>query len=167
MEMLLGFGRYCLGKYLMLKHLEAMRVELLFLPLRPLRSRKGFIREDSVRIRGHANAWMALDVISFVIGWRSVWRHPKPQYWTACFRDENGKQRLMCHSRASSSSLVVLPYRPNMTIAVQFLDFRSTRAGPVKRPHGPQRAAALRLQRSREGRQPQPKAPAKAHRECD
>jgi len=69
-----------------------------------------------VRIRGHGNAWMALDVISFVIGWRSVWRHPKPQYWTACFRDENARQRLMCHSRASSSSLVVLPYRPNMTI---------------------------------------------------
>jgi hypothetical protein len=33
------------------------------------RSRTGFIREDSERIRGHGNAWMALDVISIVIGW--------------------------------------------------------------------------------------------------
>ena len=40
-----------------------------FLRLRPLRSRKGFIREDSERIRGHGNTWMALDVISFVIRW--------------------------------------------------------------------------------------------------
>jgi Phage integrase, N-terminal SAM-like domain len=23
----------------------------------------------------------------------SVWRHPESQYWTACFRDENGTQR--------------------------------------------------------------------------
>ena len=23
----------------------------------------------------------------------SVWRHPESQYWTACFRDENGRQR--------------------------------------------------------------------------
>jgi hypothetical protein len=36
--------------------------------LRPLRSRKRFIREDSERIRGHGNAWMALDVTS-IIGW--------------------------------------------------------------------------------------------------
>jgi len=87
-----------------------------FLRLRPVRSWKGFIREDSERVSGHGNAWMALDVISFVIGWRSVWRRPKSQYLTACFRDENGRQRLMCYSRASSSSLVVLQYRPKMTI---------------------------------------------------
>jgi hypothetical protein len=23
----------------------------------------------------------------------SVWKHPKSQYWTACFRDQNGRQR--------------------------------------------------------------------------
>jgi hypothetical protein len=23
----------------------------------------------------------------------SVWRHPESRYWTACFRDANGKQR--------------------------------------------------------------------------
>jgi hypothetical protein len=40
-----------------------------------LRSRKGFIREDSERIRGHGNAWMSLDVISFVIGWRASGRY--------------------------------------------------------------------------------------------
>ena len=35
----------------------------------PARSRKDFIREDSKRVSRHGNAWMALDVISFVIGW--------------------------------------------------------------------------------------------------
>jgi hypothetical protein len=40
-----------------------------FLRLRPLRSKSGFIREDSERESRHGNAWMALDVISFVIGW--------------------------------------------------------------------------------------------------
>jgi hypothetical protein len=43
-----------------------------FLRLRPLRSRKGFIREDSGRIRGHGNAWMALDVITIVIRWPAL-----------------------------------------------------------------------------------------------
>jgi hypothetical protein len=37
--------------------------------LRPLRSRKDFIREDSGRVRNDGNAWMALDVISIVIRW--------------------------------------------------------------------------------------------------
>jgi hypothetical protein len=23
----------------------------------------------------------------------SVWKHPESQYWTACFRDQNGRQR--------------------------------------------------------------------------
>jgi hypothetical protein len=23
----------------------------------------------------------------------SVWKHPKSQYWTACYRDQNGRQR--------------------------------------------------------------------------
>ena len=50
----------------MLNHLEAMGIEPCFLRLCPLRSRKGFIREDPERISGHGNAWMALDVISFV-----------------------------------------------------------------------------------------------------
>jgi hypothetical protein len=40
-----------------------------FLRLRPLKSSKGFVREDSERLSSHGNAWMALDVISFVIGW--------------------------------------------------------------------------------------------------
>ena len=40
-----------------------------FLRLCPGRSRKGFFREDSERVSRDGNAWMALDVISFVIRW--------------------------------------------------------------------------------------------------
>jgi hypothetical protein len=39
------------------------------------------------------NAWMALDVISFVIGWPAFKDTRKSQYWTAYFHDENGRQR--------------------------------------------------------------------------
>ena len=38
-----------------------------FLSLCPRRSRNGFIGEDLERVSRHGNAWMALDVISFVI----------------------------------------------------------------------------------------------------
>jgi hypothetical protein len=34
-----------------------------------------------------------VDVISIVITVASVWKHPKSLYWTACFRDQNGRQR--------------------------------------------------------------------------
>jgi hypothetical protein len=40
-----------------------------FLRLRPLRSKNGFIREDSERESRHGNSWTEPDVISFVIGW--------------------------------------------------------------------------------------------------
>jgi NAD(P)-dependent dehydrogenase (short-subunit alcohol dehydrogenase family) len=40
-----------------------------FLRLCPARSRTGFIREDSERVSRRGSAWMALDVISIVIGW--------------------------------------------------------------------------------------------------
>jgi integrase len=38
---------------------------------------------------------MASDVITFDITSvvASIWKHPKSQYWTACFRDSNGRQR--------------------------------------------------------------------------
>jgi hypothetical protein len=36
---------------------------------------------------------MALDVISFVIGWPAFGDILKSQYWTASFRDENGWPR--------------------------------------------------------------------------
>jgi hypothetical protein len=36
---------------------------------------------------------MALDVISIVIGWPEFGDIGGSQYWTACFRDENGRQR--------------------------------------------------------------------------
>ena len=42
-----------------------------FLRIRPLRSGKGFIREDLERISLRGNAWMDLDVIGFVIRWRA------------------------------------------------------------------------------------------------
>ena len=45
-----------------------------FLRLCPARSRKSFIREGSERVSGRGNAWMALDVISFVIGCRRLGR---------------------------------------------------------------------------------------------
>jgi hypothetical protein len=38
---------------------------------------------------------MVSDVITCVITRvvASIWKHPKSQYWTACFRDANGRQR--------------------------------------------------------------------------
>jgi hypothetical protein len=47
---------------------------------------------------------MALDVISFVIGWPAFgdWRHPESQYWTACFRDKNGRQRRISTKETNS-----------------------------------------------------------------
>jgi septal ring factor EnvC (AmiA/AmiB activator) len=32
----------------------------------------------------------------------SVWRHPESQYWTACFRDENGTQRRISTQETNS-----------------------------------------------------------------
>src|ERR1700731_2850696 len=32
-------------------------------------------------------------LFSIVITVASVWKHPKSQYWSACFRDQNGRQR--------------------------------------------------------------------------
>jgi hypothetical protein len=32
----------------------------------------------------------------------SVWRHPEWQYWTACFRDENSRQRRITTKEAKS-----------------------------------------------------------------
>jgi hypothetical protein len=40
-----------------------------FLRLRPARSRKAFIGEDSGRVTRHGNGWTKPDVISFVIRW--------------------------------------------------------------------------------------------------
>src|SRR6202035_3279261 len=40
-----------------------------------------------------AKGWTYADVISIVITLASGWKHPKSQYWTACFRDQNGRQR--------------------------------------------------------------------------
>ena len=40
-----------------------------FLRLRPARSRKSFIREDSEKVSRHGSGWTEPDVISFVIGW--------------------------------------------------------------------------------------------------
>ena len=45
------------------------------------------------RIRFNEQARTYADVISIVITVASVWKHPKSQYWTACFRDQNGRQR--------------------------------------------------------------------------
>jgi hypothetical protein len=42
--------------------------EPVFLRLRPLKSNKGFIREDSERGSRRGNTWTEPDVISFVIG---------------------------------------------------------------------------------------------------
>jgi hypothetical protein len=32
----------------------------------------------------------------------SVWKHPKSQYWTACFRDQNGAQRRISTKETSN-----------------------------------------------------------------
>jgi hypothetical protein len=45
------------------------------------------------RTRFNEQAWTQADVISIVITVASVWKDPKSQYWTACFRDQNGRQR--------------------------------------------------------------------------
>jgi hypothetical protein len=34
--------------------------------------------------------WMLLQVL---LGMASIWKHPQSQYFTACFRDHNGRQR--------------------------------------------------------------------------
>jgi hypothetical protein len=51
----------------MISYLEARGIEPCFQRRRPARSRTGFIREDSGRVSSHGNAWMELDVISFVV----------------------------------------------------------------------------------------------------
>ena len=32
-------------------------------------------------------------LLVLLLPWQSVWKHPKSQYWTTCFRDQNGRQR--------------------------------------------------------------------------
>ena len=32
-------------------------------------------------------------LLELLLDMASVWKHPESQYWTACFRDQNGKQR--------------------------------------------------------------------------
>jgi len=54
----------------------AIEQEISRLEVRPLRSSKGSIREDSERLSSHGNAWTEPDVISFVIRWASVWNTP-------------------------------------------------------------------------------------------
>src|SRR5690349_7883902 len=59
----------CLCKLFIVSYLEARGIEPLFPRQRPARSRTGFIREDSKTASRDGNAWMELDVISFVIRW--------------------------------------------------------------------------------------------------
>ena len=58
-----------LCKCFIISNLDARGLEPLFPTLRPARSRKGFVRENLERVSRRGNAWMALDVISFVIRW--------------------------------------------------------------------------------------------------
>lgn len=37
--------------------------------------------------------WTALDVLSYVLGMASLWKHPESKFFTACFTDRNGKRR--------------------------------------------------------------------------
>jgi hypothetical protein len=48
-----------------------------------------------------AVGWMALDVISFVIGWRAL-ETSGIAVWTACFRDQNGRQRRISTKETNS-----------------------------------------------------------------
>jgi hypothetical protein len=77
------FASY-LCKFLMISPWRRRGSNPCFQRIRPARSRKGFFRENSERVSSHGNAWMALDVISFVIRWpafgntrnRGRTRHP-------------------------------------------------------------------------------------------
>jgi hypothetical protein len=40
--------------------------------------------------------WMLLQML---LGMASIWQHPQSQYFTACFRDHNGRQRAYHHKR--------------------------------------------------------------------
>ena len=64
-----------------------------FLPLCPAISTDALSEPFQRRIRFNEQAWTYADVISMVITVASVWKHPKSQYWTACFRDQNGRRR--------------------------------------------------------------------------
>jgi hypothetical protein len=82
-----------LCKYFMIKHLEARGVEPLF-PM-PMSSKI----QERLYPRGFREgkrSWKCLDGAGcywFCYWVASVWRHPESQYWTACFHDENGRQR--------------------------------------------------------------------------
>ena len=43
---------------------------------------------------------------SIVITVVSVWKHPKSQYWTACFRDQNARQRRISTKEANNKKAV-------------------------------------------------------------
>ena|ERR1700731_3156558 len=47
-------------------------------------------------------------LFSIVITVASVWKHPKSQYWTACFRDQNGRQRRISTKETNNSSTLLI-----------------------------------------------------------
>jgi hypothetical protein len=71
---------------------EGSRTPVSCLPC-PARSTDALLEPVQRQRRFNEQAWTLADVISIVITVASVWKHPKSQYWTACFRDQNGKQR--------------------------------------------------------------------------
>ncbi len=85
-----------LRKYLIMNNLHHRRrgeSNPCFLLLCPATSTDALSEPFQRRIRSNEQAWTYADVISIVITVASVWKHPKSQYWTACFRDQNGRQR--------------------------------------------------------------------------
>jgi hypothetical protein len=81
-----------LCKYLMLKHLEARGIEPLFPTPTSTKIQERLYPRG---FRESKPSWKCLDGAGcyyFCYWVASIWRHPESQFWTACFRDENGGQ---------------------------------------------------------------------------
>ncbi len=85
-----------LRKYIIMNNLynlEARGVEPLFPPFyvqqRPRMLYQSYFRGEYVFVHQRGRTWMLLVLL---LGGK-LWRHPESQYWTACFRDQNGRQR--------------------------------------------------------------------------
>ena len=92
--------RCFLCKYLMLKYLEARGVEPLFFIAMSSKIQERLYPRGFREIKRHGNAWMPLDVISFVIGWPAFGDIRNRSIATACFR-----AAFACGRGPSASSL--------------------------------------------------------------
>jgi integrase len=71
----------------------------------------------------------------------SVWKHPESQYWTACFRDQNGRQRRISTKETNNKKALKMLFksaRRGSAIAEDPTEFvetvRKERGIKIKRP---------------------------------